>query len=209
MGRLGLMRPYIRPVYPGAKLCGTAVTVLLQPGDNWMLHVAAEQVQPGDVMVAACTTESEDGFFGDLLATSSRPAALQRPGDRRRLPRRRRPAGDGLPRVQPRHQLQGHRQGHPRFGQHSRGRAPNALVNPGDVVVADVDGVVVVPADTRGESLKPPASGRTMRRAKRAEVSPPANWAWTSTPCASRSPRPAWNTWRTDDGARRHERRLH
>ena len=53
MGRLGLMRPYIRPVYPGAKLCGTAVTVLLQPGDNWMLHVAVEQLQPGDVLVAA------------------------------------------------------------------------------------------------------------------------------------------------------------
>ena len=70
MGRVGLMRPYIRPVYPGAKLCGTAVTVLLQPGDNWMMHVAAEQVRPGDVLVAACTTESEDGFFGDLLATS-------------------------------------------------------------------------------------------------------------------------------------------
>src|SRR6476619_5286614 len=70
MGRLGLMRPYIRPVYPGAKLCGTAVTVLLQPGDNWMMPVAAEQIQPGGVLVAACTTEREDGFFVDLPATS-------------------------------------------------------------------------------------------------------------------------------------------
>ena len=70
MGRVGLMRPYIRPVWKGAKIAGTAVTVLLQPGDNWMMHVAAEQVQEGDVLVAACTTESEDGFFGDLLATS-------------------------------------------------------------------------------------------------------------------------------------------
>ena len=70
MGRVGLMRPYIRPVYTGAKLCGPAVTVLLQPGDNWMFHVAAEQVQEGDVIVAGCTTESEDGFFGELLATS-------------------------------------------------------------------------------------------------------------------------------------------
>lgn len=85
MGRLGLMRPYIRPVYEGAKLCGTAVTVLLQPGDNWMLHVAAEQVREGDVVVAGCTTESEDGFFGELLATSLR-AAAPRPGHRRRLP---------------------------------------------------------------------------------------------------------------------------
>ena len=70
MGRTGLMKPYLRPVYPGARICGTAVTVLLQPGDNWMMHVAAEQLQPGDVVVAACTADNTDGFFGDLLATS-------------------------------------------------------------------------------------------------------------------------------------------
>ena len=72
MGRVGLMQPYMRPIYAGAQACGTAVTVLLQPGDNWMLHVAAEQIQPGDVVVAACTVENTDGFFGDLLATSFR-----------------------------------------------------------------------------------------------------------------------------------------
>ncbi len=72
MGRVGLMKTYMRPIYAGAHLCGTAVTVLLQPGDNWMLHVAAEQLREGDVVVAACTTENDDGFFGDLLATSFR-----------------------------------------------------------------------------------------------------------------------------------------
>jgi 4-hydroxy-4-methyl-2-oxoglutarate aldolase len=70
MGRTGLMKPYLRPIYPGARLAGTAVTVLLQPGDNWMLHVAAEQLRPGDVVVATVTADSTDGFFGELLATS-------------------------------------------------------------------------------------------------------------------------------------------
>ena len=72
MGRAGLMQPYLRPVYAGARCCGTAVTVLLHPGDNWMLHVAAEQIRDGDVVVAACSSECGDGFFGDLLATSFR-----------------------------------------------------------------------------------------------------------------------------------------
>jgi len=70
MGRVGLMKPYLRPIYSGAQVGGTVVTVLLQPGDNWMLHVAAEQIRPGDIVVAAVTADSTDGFFGDLLATS-------------------------------------------------------------------------------------------------------------------------------------------
>jgi 4-hydroxy-4-methyl-2-oxoglutarate aldolase len=70
MGRVGLMKPYMRPIYPGAQVSGTAVTVLLHPGDNWMLHVVAEQIRPGDVVVAALSAECTDGFFGDLLATS-------------------------------------------------------------------------------------------------------------------------------------------
>jgi 4-hydroxy-4-methyl-2-oxoglutarate aldolase len=69
-GRAGLMKPYLRPVWAGGEAAGTAVTVLAQPGDNWMIHVAVEQCRPGDILVVGCTTDNTDGMFGDLLATS-------------------------------------------------------------------------------------------------------------------------------------------
>jgi len=69
-GRIGLLRPYIRPIFPTAKVSGTAITVLARPGDNLMLQAAIEVCQPGDILVAATTSESTDGMFGDLLGTS-------------------------------------------------------------------------------------------------------------------------------------------
>jgi 4-hydroxy-4-methyl-2-oxoglutarate aldolase len=72
LGRSGLMKPYMRPIYPGAQIAGPAVTVLAQPGDNWMIHVAVEQCQQGDVLVVGCTADNTDGMFGELLATALR-----------------------------------------------------------------------------------------------------------------------------------------
>jgi 4-hydroxy-4-methyl-2-oxoglutarate aldolase len=69
-GRTGLMRPYMRPIYPTAKAAGSAVTVLCHPGDNWMIHAAIEVCQPGDILVVTTVSESTDGMFGDLLAVS-------------------------------------------------------------------------------------------------------------------------------------------
>lgn len=71
-GRTGLLHPNIRPIYRHAKIGGSAVTVLLQPGDNWMIHVAIELCKPGDILIAGCASHTDGGFFGDLLAESAK-----------------------------------------------------------------------------------------------------------------------------------------
>ncbi|MCL2470582.1 MAG: 4-carboxy-4-hydroxy-2-oxoadipate aldolase/oxaloacetate decarboxylase [Propionibacteriaceae bacterium] len=168
IGRRGLMEPYMRPVYRGSQVCGNAVTVLLQPGDNWMMHVVAELIQEGDVVVAGITSDCPGGYFGDLLATSFKSRGAK-----------------GLViDAGVRDTAQYEAMGFPVWSKYicAQGTVKDTvgsvnvpvmcagqLVRPGDIVVADDDGVIVVPNELAASAARGALARENSETDKRAK----------------------------------------